>query len=224
MNVEQAHYDFIQQHLKRRTGERKGRLARGHREAESLFCQQVWWPLQGNFEQLHPEYEVLDWRGKSYFCDFVWITPLVKLVIEIKGFGPHVREMDRQSYCYELNRETFLTAMGFHVIAFAYDDIAHRPDLCITLLRMIMSRFQASADSTLPHSLIEQEIIRLACRLARTLRPVDVESHLHVNHRTAVRSLQALCAKGVLAPITGAQGKHVVRYELKFSGFRQLMF
>ncbi|MFD5019922.1 hypothetical protein ACFWMP_13550 [Paenibacillus sp. NPDC058367] len=36
------------------------------------------------------EFEVLDWRGQSYFCDFAYITRYVKLVIEIKGFGPHV--------------------------------------------------------------------------------------------------------------------------------------
>jgi hypothetical protein len=30
-----------------------------------LFCRNVWWPLQGNFIDLHPEFEVLDWRGIS---------------------------------------------------------------------------------------------------------------------------------------------------------------
>ncbi|MNY46886.1 hypothetical protein D3C86_1821090 [compost metagenome] len=64
----------------------------------------------------------------------------MKLIIEIKGFGPHVRDMDRQKYCNELNRETFLTAMGYQVISFSYDDVAHRPELCITLLRMLISR------------------------------------------------------------------------------------
>lgn len=215
MNYAQAHYGFIQHHLSRRTGERKGRLARGHREAEALFCRNVWWPLQGNFDQLHPEYEVLDWRGKSYFCDFVWITPLVKLVIEIKGFHAHIKNMDRQSFCYELNRETFLTAMGFHVISFAYDDIAQRPELSMTLLRMMMSRFQPVTSPVPIRGLFEQEIIRLACQLARSLRPVDVVSHLGINHRTAVRALQSLSDKGLLIPEAGPKGKHVVRYKLK---------
>ncbi|MFC5529853.1 DUF559 domain-containing protein [Cohnella yongneupensis] len=129
MSFDQAHEAFIQSHLKQRTGERRGRLERGHRDAEKLFCGNVWWPLIGHYENLHPEYEVLDWRGLSYFCDFAWLTPSVKLIIEIKGFGPHVRDMDRQKYCNELNRETFLTAMGFQVVSFAYDDVAHRPEL-----------------------------------------------------------------------------------------------
>ncbi|WP_338139506.1 DUF559 domain-containing protein [Paenibacillus thiaminolyticus] len=141
MSFEKAHKAFIRHHLQRRTGERRGRLERGHREAEKLFCRNVWWPLRGSFNQLHPEYEVLDWRGLSYFCDFAWLSPQVKLIIEIKGFVPHVRNMDRQKYYNELNRETFLSAIGFQVISFAYDDVADRPELCMALLRMVISRY-----------------------------------------------------------------------------------
>lgn len=214
MVFEQAHAAFIEEHLKRRTGERKGRLERGHREAEKLFCRKVWWEVQGNFEGLHPEYEVLDWRGLSYFCDFVWLAGPVKLVIEIKGYGPHVKDMDRQKYCYELNRETFLAAMGFQVISFAYDDVANRPELCVTLLRMVLNRYLPAASPADPLTLREREILRLACTLARPLRPVDVETHLGLNHRTAVRTLQSLSAKGVLLAVAGPEGKHVTKYEL----------
>ncbi|WP_438351204.1 hypothetical protein ACP8HI_11505 [Paenibacillus sp. FA6] len=62
---------------------------------------------------------------------------------------------------------------------------------------------------------MEREIIRLACLLTRPLRPIDVETHLNINHRTAVRTLQSLCIKGLFAAVTGAEGKHVVRYELQ---------
>ncbi len=185
MNFEAVHAAFFQNHLQKRTGERRGRLERGHREAEKLFCRNVWWPLRGSFDDLHPEFEVLDWRGLSYFCDFAWLPPHVKLIIEIKGFGPHVRDMDRQKYCNELNRETFLSAMGFQVISFAYDDVAHRPELCMTLLRMVLSRYFPESSPVNLKSIAEGEIIRLACLLARPLRPIDVESHLSINHRTA---------------------------------------
>jgi Uncharacterized protein conserved in bacteria len=220
MNFEDMHAQWIQYHLQKRKGERKGRLERGHQTAEKLFCHNVWWPLRGNFDDLHPEYEVLDWRGHSYFCDFVWLTPTVKLVIEIKGFGPHVRDMDRQKYCNELNRETFLSAIGFQVISFAYDDVAQRPDLCITLLRLVLSRYQFSAPDL--KSAAEREIVRLAYALARPLRPIDVEKHLGINYRTSVRALQSLCGKGVFSPVTGADGKYVVRYVLQHNAFHGL--
>ncbi len=222
MNFEQAHAAFIRHHLQSRSGERRGRLERGHREAEKLFCRNVWWPLLGNFNKLHPEFEVLDWRGLSYFCDFAWITSCVKLIIEIKGFGPHVRDMDRQKYCNELNRETFLSAMGFQVISFAYDDVAHRPELCTTLLRMVLGRYQPEASPVMLKDVAEREIIRLACMLARPLRPIDVETHLSINHRTAVTKLQSLCANGWLTAVTGAEGKHVVRYELQQAAIQRL--
>nr|WP_127596418.1 hypothetical protein [Paenibacillus lautus] len=115
MDFQKAHGIFMHDHLSNRTGERRGRLERGHGEAEILFCQNIWWPLRGHFRDLHPQFEVLDWRGRS--------------------------EMDRQKYGNELNRETFLSAMGYQVISFA-------------------------------------------------------------------------CDKGLLIPVTGSQGKHVVKYEL----------
>ena len=50
MNFETTHVAFIQHHLLKRKGERRGRLERGHREAEQLFCRNVWWPLRLNFD------------------------------------------------------------------------------------------------------------------------------------------------------------------------------
>lgn len=165
---------------------------------------------------------MLDWRGRSYFCDFAWFNLAAKLIIEIKGFGPHVRDMDRQKYCNELNRETFLSAMGFQVISFAYDDVARRPELCITLLRMVLSRYQADISPASLIHIAEREVIRLACSLARPLRPIDVETHLNVNHRTAVRTLQSLCAKGYFTTATGRNGKYIVRYEMQPSAIQRL--
>ncbi|MGG6314330.1 hypothetical protein [Paenibacillus macerans] len=146
----------------------------------------------------------------------------MKLVIEIKGFGPHVKDMDRQKYCNELNRETFLAAMGFQVISFAYDDVASRPELCVTLLRLVLNRYLPAASPADPLSIQEGEILRFACRLARPLRPVDVVAHLSLNLRTAVQTLQSMCAKGIVAVVSGAEGKHVVRYEFRKDAVQRL--
>lgn len=62
-----------------------------------MFLKNVWWPLFGNFEDLHPEYEVPDWRGRPYFGDFAYLPGNLKFMIEIKGFGPHVQDMDRKN-------------------------------------------------------------------------------------------------------------------------------
>lgn len=216
MSFEESYALFMEHHLGHRSGERRGRLERGHAHAESLFLRQVWWPLRGDFTDLHPEYEVSDWRGRSYFADFAWLPGggEVKLLFEIKGFAAHVRDMDRQKYCHELNRETFLHAMGYQVISFAYDDVEQRPDLCINLLRMVISRYHPENAPVSRGLLAEKEVIRLAIMLVRPIRPVDVKQHFEVDHKTAVLMLQRLTEKGWLKPLYRGKGERVICYEL----------
>jgi hypothetical protein len=214
MKFKESHETFIHFHLERRSGERKGRLERGHQHGEQLFLQNVWWPLQGSFYNLHPEYEVLDWRGRSYFADFAYKPGNLKFIFEIKGYGPHVQDMDRKRYCDELNRELFLQALGFRVISLAYDDVAQRPDTCITLLRMLLSRYSPYQSPINQTILIEKEVIRLAMQLARPIRPIDVSQHFAINHRTAIRYLQVLCTKGWMHPLSTKQKIKVTQYEL----------
>jgi hypothetical protein len=139
---------------------------------------------------------------------------LVRIVFEIKGYSSHVKDMDRQKYCNELNRETFLAAMGYQVISFAYDDVEQRPDLCISLLRMLLGNYQASESPVSRALLAEKEIIRLAIALAQPIRPKDVMQHFEIDHKTAVIMLQKLCAKRWLVPSLRGEGKRLVRYEL----------
>ncbi|WP_339243320.1 type IV toxin-antitoxin system AbiEi family antitoxin domain-containing protein [Paenibacillus sp. FSL F4-0243] len=214
MNYEQAHEAFIEKHLASRNGERRGRLERGHRHAEEMFLQNVWWPLRGDFNDLHPEYEVLDWRGRSYFADYAFLPGPIKLLFEIKGYAAHVRDMDRLKYCNELNRETFLYGMGYQVISFAYDDVEQRPELCITLLRVVLSRYLI-VDA--PHGKLlfaEKEIMRLVVRQAGTVRPKDVAEYFAIDPKTVRLMLMKLCEKGWLTPVTRGIGVKYVEYKL----------
>jgi DNA-binding CsgD family transcriptional regulator len=214
MNYEQAHEAFMKQHLASRTGERRGRLERGHRHAEQLFLQNVWWPLRGDFCDLHPEYEVLDWRGRSYFADFAFLPGPVKLLFEIKGYAAHVRDMDRLKYCNELNRETFLYGIGYQVISFAYDDVEQRPELCITLLRVVLSRYLIVDAPRGRLLLAEKEIMRLVIRNAGTVRPKEVADYFTLDPKTVRVMLKSLCEKGWLTPVTRGIGIKNVEYRL----------
>lgn len=214
MKFETAHQAFINKHVEQRTGERRGRLLRGHGHGETLFLKNVWWPLYGHFENLHPEYEVLDWRRRSYFGDFAYLPKGLKLIIEIKGYGPHVQDMDRQKYCDELNRELFLQIAGFRVISFAYDDIAHRPEQCIWLLRMLLSRYHPSHKSTNLLSLAEQEIIQFAITRTKPIRPADVIQHLDINYRTDINVLRSLVDQGKLQAVYSGNGARIRYYKL----------
>lgn len=218
MNFSQAHDAFIKHHLSRRTGERRRRLELGHAHAEKLFCRNIWWQVVGHFHNLHPEYEVRDWRGRSYFADFAYITALIRLIIEIKGYKAHVVDMDRQKYCNELNRETFLFAAGYHVISFAYDDIEQRPDICINLLRMVLSKYMSPTTTILNAesrtTIIEREMIRYMAQLARPVKPLELRSYLDIDYRHAKRILTGLCTRGWLKPVYGPNRNRISYYEL----------
>lgn len=201
-SFELAHAEFLRHHLESRSGERRDRLERGHGHGEKTFLEKIWWPLMGNFDNLHPEYEVLDWRGYSYFTDFAELLNPWRYIYEVKGFGSHVKDMDRTKFCNELCREAFLQAMGFQVVSFAYDDVVNRPQLCITLLKMIHSRHQPTSTPVTRSELVEKELLRLAISLARPIRPKDVQNHMKVNHRTAIHYLNKLNELGWISPIT----------------------
>lgn len=225
MDVESAYGRFMDMHARQRTGQRRDRLLREQGDAEKAFCQNVWWPLRGGFDGLHPEYEVTDRLGASNFYDFAWIVPPTYLLIELKSFGSHVSNMDRRGFCRQLNRETFLKAMGFDVICFSEDDVLQHPELSLTLLRMVLGRHEGRSDAGLESqspsdtnrtlSYRHREVIRLACTLERPLRPIDVRSHLRIDHRTAVNLLRSLCQKNLFEPRTGPQNRRLVRYVLQ---------
>lgn len=215
MGYENLHATWVEGHLKKRKGERRGRLARGHGHSDQLFAKNVWYKLKGNFDHLHPEFEVLDWRGRPYFADFGYLPgDYLRLLIEIKDFGSHVREKDRQGHSRECCRETFLTAMGYVIISFSYDDVKERPDLCIMLLRMVLSQYEPSKLPGQRTIFADNEVIRLAIQLARAVRPADIQEHFGINHRTAVRILRRLVAAGRLRTSRIGTNGRVLSYEL----------
>ncbi|MDG0808004.1 hypothetical protein [Cohnella rhizosphaerae] len=90
------------------------------------------------------------------------------------------------------------------------------------MLRMFIGRYQSEAAPIGLDGLAERETIRLACALSRPLRPIDVQEQLQVNHRIAVRTLRSLSEKGLFTPLSGTQGKHIVRYEMNPAALRLL--
>ena len=215
MEFEQAYTDFMSFHVQRRTGERKGRLLTRNFHGEKLFLQNIWLPYKGTLDHLHPEYEVKDWRGRSYFIDYAWKSPWnLTILFEIKGYGKHVRDLDRNGFNNDTNRDTFLQAIGYHVVSFTYDDVVDHPELCLTLLKLFLSQFQTVETSITPTALTEKEIIKLALRLARPFRPIDVSRHLEIDYRTSMKYIVSLLAKNWIIPTVSATGKRTVIYEV----------
>lgn len=214
MEFEKAHVLFIGEHSDARSGERRGRLFRGHNFAEKLFLQNVWWPLFGALEYLHPEYEVYDWNRKSQFLDFAFLPPGgIRFGIECDGYQSHIKDMDRDKFCYALNRDTFLTGLGWRMLHFSFDDIQQRPEVCRMLLQLVLAPYLARPAAARNILSEEKEVLRFAWRIGRALRPKDVSNHFQINFRTAKRLLTALSIKGFLEPVPGGRG--VRYYKLK---------
>lgn len=213
MDFEQTHQAFLDHHSAHRSGERKGRLIRGHKHAEKLFLQNVWWPLFGSLDHLHPEYEIYDWNRKSQFLDFAFLPPFGRFGIECDGFQSHVKDMDREKFSYALNRDTFLTGLGWRMIHFSFDDIREKPEVCRMLLQLIFGPYLIRNPPVRLTISPEKEVLRLAWNLGRPIRPKDVSDYFDVNFRTARKWLRSLVEKGYLQPIT--RGGDVRYYELK---------
>jgi hypothetical protein len=214
MEFEKAHNLFIDQHLRTRTGEGKGRLLRGHNFAEKLFLQNVWWPLFENLDDLHPEYEIYDWNRKSQFLDFAFLPQNgSSFGIECDGYQSHVKDMDREKFNYAVNRETFLTGMGWRMIHFTFDDIQQRPEVCRMLLQLVMAPYLARKSAGVDILSKEKDVLRFAWRLGRPIRPKDVITHFGINYRTARNLLQTLSEKGLVKPVN--VGERVRYYEVR---------
>ncbi|WP_379133365.1 hypothetical protein [Paenibacillus sp. sgz500958] len=214
MAFEVVHSLFFQEHLSARTGERKGRMNRGHNHAEKLFLSNVWWPLFESLDNLHPEYEIYDWNRKSQFIDFAFLPPSgARFGIEVDGFQSHVKDMDREKFSYALNRDTFLTGMGWKMLHFSFDDIQQRPEVCRMLLQLALAPYLTRKTAGREISADEKEVLRMAWKLGNGIRPKDVKMHFGINFRTARKLLTSLSEKGFLEPKEGGRG--VRNYELK---------
>lgn len=210
MEFEEVHSLWISRHSEERKGERKGRLLRGHNFAEKLFVQNVWWPLFESLDNLHPEYEVYDWNRKSQFLDFAFLPANgPRIGIECDGFQSHIKDMDREKFSYALNRDNFLTGMGWRMLHFSFDDIQHRPEVCRMLLQLVLAPYLARKSAVSDILSAEKEVLRLAWSLGRPLRPKDVTGNFQINFRTARRLLDSLSDKGLMKPL---YSKERVRY------------
>lgn len=216
MTFQVAYLQWLKQEKKKSSPERRRRLHPQLGHAEETFLHNVWWPIHGNFDYLHPEYEVADFSGAGRFIDFAYIRNDIRLAIEIDGFTSHAQNINRHQFSYQLRRQNVLTVDGWDILRFSFDDIQEQPRRCqVTMQQYIGSRFAISlhdAHSTPVVTAIEREVVRLARSLPRPIRPRDIQRHLGMSRGTVYRHIHRLVERGWLVP---ASGKERIRsYEL----------
>lgn len=216
MGFEREHDKWLRDHLKRRKGERLDALKRGHGYGNRLFVEQVWWPLAGHFHGLHPEYEVKDWRGRSYFVDILWEVGASRIGFEIMDFGSH--GTDRSKYRMDLNRGLFLQSQDCMVLYISLDELKENPSFILSMLRNILFPYlsagkPAKTNTGRAFSKIERDLMRSAIRHHRVLRPADAARELELHKTTVIKYSRMLVDKGRFRPVARGTSQRIIYYE-----------
>jgi very-short-patch-repair endonuclease len=210
MKFEEAYKKYIEKHTKSRRGERLRRLREVHGHAEKLFLEYIWWPAIGNFDDLHPEFEISDFKDSLRFIDFAFFIFAFRIAIEIDGYGTHIQKASRSQHSDHCLRQNHLVLDGWKVIRFTYDDIKDRPRMCMQIILQLIGKL--SGTQIIPHGQIsveEKEILTLCFRLNRNIVPADICKLLNIENQTARKMLHKLVEKNLVIP--GGQGNKRIK-------------
>lgn len=209
MGFEEEYQAFLNHHLQSRKGERHRRLEEGLGHAEQMFLKKVWWPLFQQFDYLHPEYEVNDFKDGTRYLDFAYIRPGGRICFEVDGFGPHYKNANRWQFSDQLDRQNQLTIDGWTIIRFSYDQLTDHPRRCQQITQQMIGRMLGEELNHLSLSSMERDVIRLALKRGDTaITPKDVSKVLSKGIKLARKILKDLVQKKILYP---AAGNHRIR-------------
>jgi len=205
---EQAYEKFMKDHLHRRTGERLRRLKQGHQYGEKLLLEHVWYPAFGHFEKLHPEYEVRDFRSGVRYLDAAYVHDGFRIALEADGYSPHYREISRDMFADERDRQNDLVIDGWRILRFSVDRLKQQPRDCQRRLQQLMGKCLGEWEMQKGLGLEERELVRKAMRLGGMIKIADAQECLGVSDRTAQKWLQVLLKKRILIPHSGRTRIH----------------
>ncbi len=216
MSFRIEHEKWLHNHRKLRKGERLDALKRGHNFGNQLFAEIIWWPLLGHFNGLHPEYEVKDWRGRSYFLDFLWRVGVIRIVFEIMDYGSHGK--DRSTYRRDLNRGLFLQGQDCLVYYIALDEMKENPAFILSTVKNILSPYLAAVngktgDIERKYSKIERELMRTAIRHNRIIHPAKAARELELHNMTVIKYCRELVQKGKFRGVSRGKSQRIIYYE-----------
>ncbi|MGM0842532.1 MAG: DNA-binding response regulator [Bacillota bacterium] len=203
---------FMTAHSQERKGERLRRLQEGHNQAEKLFLKQVWWPSFYQFQYLHPEYEIDDFKDGKRYLDFAYIRPAIRICFEVDGYGPHLKNISRWQFSDSLERQNQLVMDGWTVIRFSYDQVKEKPRRCQQVVQQVIGRWLGDELDQTTLSYAEKEVLRLAIQKGNTISPIEVEKYMKISDKTVKKLLSQLVEKKMLIPSSGI--KRIRSYRL----------
>jgi hypothetical protein len=208
------HEKWLKGHLTKRNGKRLDALKRGHGYGNQLFLEKIWWYLFGHFKGLHPEFEVMDWRGFPFYADFMWTVGSIRFLFEIQDFGSHVQNMDRKGHRRELSRGMFMQSLQYMIVYISLDELKENPELVLSMIRIILSPYLGVTDDKVStYSKLQKELMRLSVRDNRILRPVDAARGLEITVKTVIKHMKHLVHKQKFRAIPSGISERINCYE-----------
>lgn len=204
----------MSKHIKQSSGERLRRLKERHGYGEKLLVEQGWWPVVGNFDDLHPEYEFVGADGNYYYLDWAYIHHPKPTVLESDSFSSHARDADRGTFSRGLNRQNEIVLSDWNILRFSIDKLKEDPILCQkTIERMFREWYGADSVGVETLDIYKREIIRLASQSASPITPAIVSLYLGKKMTFVQKQLHELVDAGYLEPASG--DKRIRSYRLK---------
>ncbi|WP_410771735.1 transcriptional regulator [Fontibacillus sp. BL9] len=211
---EQKYAEWMNSNLQKEENPRRRELLEkglGHGTIE--FLRSAWYPAVGNFNYLHPEWEVRDFNNGYRYLDLAYKPGGAKGGIEIQGYGPHARDLDVRRFKDLCMRHSMLALDGWVFLPVAYLSIKDEPKQCQQLILSFVGKF-LSTDVSGELDWAEAETLRFARRLLRPFSPPELAAHLRLSDRHTRRILHRLVELRVLR-VAGEGSQRYRRYQLR---------
>lgn len=212
-NFEGPYQEWIQDHYRRRSGERLRQLEDAvKRGVEVVFLRHIWWPLFHNFNNLHPQYEIKDFRDGYRYIDFAYIPSTYRLAIEIDGLGPHWKNITQWQFADQWDRQNDLVLDGWGILRFTVKEIPERERHYQRVVQQFVGKSEFQAREVEKTSAEERDVLRWIVRQGDPVRPKEVAEYLHAGPRYACKVLKHLAELGWLQAASG--DKRIASYKL----------
>lgn len=207
---ETAYDEMMARAVQTSSGERRRRLIEGSFTNEKLLLKNVWWPAKGNLNDLHPEYELTDYKDGQRFADFAYLLPgfYRGLLLEADAFGTHLRDVSRYRFGDNLERQNHLLIDGWHLLRFNRDDMLERPKRCQqTLLTALAAWGYGESAQSVSLNLYEHAILHWCGKRKASFKPIEAQTALKIGYYTVAHALRSLASKGYLQAKSSPTGR-----------------
>lgn len=212
MDFDAAYASWLHHHYRARYGEGAKRIQDGLEYASRLFVEKVWWPVFHSFDDLHPEYQIRDFKDGYRYIDFAYIQPHFQIAIEIDGFGPHWKDITPEQFTDHCVRQNHLMIDEWQVLRFAFATVQLQPRICQQTIQQLIARLLGElAQNVYRLTPFHREIVRLAMRQNRVITTNDVMNGLGISRPTARRHMKRLAELQWLEPTNNPMRVHGYR-------------